>query len=141
MKKNRIFILLALTVAAAILVVVLGDRPAQRPDDAGALLLPALADVVNEVDAIDIVAPGGQVSVSLRRDKQRWRVGQRDGYEADFARVLQFLRDLAEVRMAEPRTANPDWYARIGVADIDADDASGRQINFPAQPTPGDDPS
>lgn len=133
MTKNRVLVLLVMTIAAVVLVVVLGDRPPQRAEGAGAALLPGLSDVVNEIDAIDIVAPGGQVSIALRRDDQRWRVDQRDGYEADFAQVLQFLRDLAEVRTADPRTANPDWYGRIGVADIDAGKATGRRIDFPGR--------
>ncbi len=135
MNKNRLLMLLGLTVLGVFLVAVLRDQPSERAEGAGQALLPNLAAVVNDLDAIDIVAPGGQTSVTLRRDDERWRVRERDDFEADFAQVLEFLRDLAEARTVDPRTSNPDWYDRIGVSDPDAGDATGRRIDFPG----GDD--
>ena len=77
------------TLVAVVLVAVLG-RPDGPADDAvPETLLPALAGSVNDVEALDIVAPGGRVTVSLRRDDERWRVAQKDGYEAEFAQVLE----------------------------------------------------
>jgi len=135
MNRNRFLMLVAVTLAAAVLVIVL-DRPGDSdPGSVPATLLPGLEDAVNEIDAIDIVAPGGQTTVSLRRDDERWRVTQKDGYEADFAEVLAFLRTLADVGAAEPKTTNPDWYSHLGVQDVTAQDATGRRIDFPGRET------
>lgn len=133
MNKNRFLILVAITLAAAVLVFVL-DRPADSGSrELPGTLLPGLEDAVNELGAVDIVAPGGDIAVSLRRDDDGWRVAQKDGYEADFAQVLDLLRTLAEVGVEEPKTDNPDWYSHLGVQDISRPDATGRRIDFPGR--------
>jgi len=133
MNRNRFLMLVAVTLAAAVLVIVLN-----RSDDSGrrempATLLPGLEGAVNELAALDIVAPGGETAVSLRRDDDRWRVAQKDGYEADFAQVLDLLRTLADAGVAEPKTSNPDWYSHLGVQDVSGPDATGRRIDFPGR--------
>ncbi|HMB39069.1 MAG TPA: DUF4340 domain-containing protein [Wenzhouxiangellaceae bacterium] len=133
MNRNRFLILVAVTLAAAVLVFVLDRSGDSGPRELPATLLPGLEGAVNELAAIDVVAPGGQIAVSLRRDEERWRVTQKDGYEADFAEVLAFLRTLADVGAAEPKTTNPDWYSHLGVQDVSQPDATGRRIDFPGR--------
>lgn len=133
MNRNRFLMLVAITVAAVVLVILL-----DRPDDSGSqdlpeTLVPGLESAVNELAAVDVVAPGGQIAVSLRRDEERWRVSEKDGYEADFAQVLDLLRTLADAGVAEPKTDNPDWYSHLGVQDVSAPDATGRRIDFPGR--------
>jgi len=135
MNRNRFLMLVAVTLVAAVLVAVLGG-PRESGESTPEKLLPGLAAVVNELAAVDIVAPGGAVAVSLRRDDQRWRVSQRDGYEADFAQVLELLRTLAGAGIAESRTARPAWYGELGVQDLTEPDATGRRIDFPGREIP-----
>ncbi|MGK7296080.1 MAG: DUF4340 domain-containing protein [Candidatus Wenzhouxiangella sp. M2_3B_020] len=133
MNRNRFLLLVAVTLAAVVLVALLG-RPGGSTDDAvPETLLPALAGSVNDVEAVDIVAPGGRITVSLRRDEERWRVVQKDGYEAEFAQVLELLRTLAEVRIVEPKTSKPAWYPQLGVQDVTDPDATGRRLDFPGR--------
>ncbi len=136
MSRNRFLLLLGVTAVAAVLVVLIGRSPNGVDRDVPERLLPGLAEVVNELDALDIVAPGGEIGVSLRRDSERWRVVQRDGYEAEFAQVLELLRTLAEVGVAEPRTSKPAWYRELGVQDPSEADATGRRIDFPGRDIP-----
>jgi len=135
MNRNRLLILLAVTLLAILLVVLLGGDDNREPSLEGPLI-PGLAESVNDIEAVDIVAPGGEVAVSLRRDEARWRVAQKDGFEAAFDRVTELLRTLSQARLAAPRTANPDWYARLGVQDPGNPDASGRRIDFPQRDLP-----
>lgn len=137
-------IVLALAALFGLSLIWLLNQPV--PDDemaGGDLMLPALNASVNQIQAFDIVAPGGAVAVSLRRvgdvdqpDSMRWRVVQRDGYEADFARVFSLLRDLADVQQAEPRTANSEWHARLGLQEMGQSEASGRRLDFPLNEVP-----
>jgi len=136
MNRNRFLVLVAVTLVAVVLVALL-DRPeSSGSNDVPAELLPGLEEQVNELAAVDIVAPGGEIAVSLRRDDERWRVRQRDSYEADFAQVVEFLRTLAEVEVAEPRTSNPQWYSRLGVQSVSEPDATGRRVDFPGRDIP-----
>lgn len=131
MNRNRFLALVSATLAAVVLVVLL-DRPeSTRPEATPATLLSGLNEAVNDIAAIDIVAPGGATAVRLRRDRERWRVAEKDGYEADFAQVVSFLRTLAEAGVEAPKTDNPEWYSRLGVQALDAPDATGRRIDFP----------
>lgn len=132
MNRNRLIILAVVTLLLGGLVAVLNRGDERAEPASGQALLPGLAEVVNEIDAIDVVAPGGEV-IQLRRDATRWRLPQRDGYEADFARVLELLRSLRQAKIVAQKTANPDWYARLGVQDPGADDATGRRIDFPGR--------
>ena len=138
---------LALATLLGIGLIWLLDHPVS--DDAqqdSELVIPALSGQINQIEALDIIAPGGAAAVSLRRVGQvaeetgsstlRWRVVQRDGYEADFARVFDLLRDLAEVEKSEARTSNQEWYALLGVQDVGTPDASGRRLDFPLSELP-----
>jgi len=135
MNRNRFVLLIGLTVAALLAVVLLTREPVAPTAQTGALV-PGLDAAINQVDAIDIVAPGGAIAVSLRRDEARWRVTQKDGYEAEFNQVVELLRALAEAETVEPRTDNPDWYTRLGVQDLGAADATGRRVDFPGGDLP-----
>lgn len=131
--------ILMLGVATLIIMVAALLLTGQREDSStedGGLLVPGLREQVNEVDAIDLTAGDGEVIARLRRADGRWRVDNRDGYEADFRRVHDFLRELALARRAEPRTAQPEWFARLGLADIGSPDASGVLIEFPGTALP-----
>lgn len=113
-----------------------------RSDEAGAVagdqpLLPGLAERVNEIDALEIVAPGGDTVATLRRERERWRMREKYDYEADFARIHDLLRDLSRARRLEPRTENPEWYSRLGVAEVGAGEGSGMVVRFPAAELPG----
>ncbi len=99
-------------------------------------LVPGLHEVINEIDAIDVTAADGSALASLRRDRERWRVREKSDYEADFELVHDLLRDLATGRRVDERTANPDWYARLGVVDMGEEGASGVEIAFPGQELP-----
>lgn len=136
MNRNRFLMLVAVTLVAIVLVVVLDRSGDSGPGETPKTLLTGLAGAVNALDAIDVVAPGGEIAVSLRRDDERWRVAQKDGYEADFGQVLALLRSLAEAGVAEPKTNNPDWYAHLGVQDVGQGDATGRRIDFPGREIP-----
>ena len=135
MNRNLLIGLAAAVVVALGLVMLLAEDRGE-PVVGGGPLLPGLAEQVNAIDAVDVVAPGGATAVQLRRDDERWQVVERDGFEAEFRQVVGLLRTLAEAERAEPRTDNPAWYARLGVADIGAADATGRRIDFPGTELP-----
>lgn len=135
MNRSLVVLLATATLVAIGLVLWLGnERSSETP--AGGAVVPGLAEQVNTLAAIDVIAPGGATAVQLRRDESRWRVLERDGYEADFQQVVDLLRALAEAERVEPRTSNPDWYGRLGVADVGEPDASGRRLEFPGTDLP-----
>lgn len=133
MNRNTLVALLVVTVvvvaAAAWLA---GGRDDAADLSADGLLLPELAGRVNDLEAVDIHA-AGDTAVRLRRERERWRVAEYDGYEADFERVHDLLRALATAERGEARTADPADHALLGLADpgADAGEGTGVRIAFP----------
>lgn len=69
-----------------------------------------------QVKAIE-VQRGDQPLVRLERREQGWVVPAKADYPADQGVVNRLLKALAEARKVEPRTANPELYGRLGLAD------------------------
>lgn len=135
--SQRSIVLLGVVTLAVLLIALLwtGPRPVSDPEEA-ALLLPGLREQVNELTALDVTGADGERIAALRRGPDRWFVANRDEYEADFRRIHDLLRELAAARLAEPRTALPEWYPRLGLADIGTPEASGIQLEFPGTAFP-----
>ncbi len=111
-----------LAVVAAIVVLV-SERDGPDGLAAGTMLYPGLLERVNDIDFVEVTsAPDG--AVSARRHGGRWGVGQRFGYPADFETVGRMLRDLARLEVIEPRTSNPDLYAKLQVEDQESGTAA-----------------
>lgn len=120
------------TLVAVVLAFVLVDRsedPVVEGD--GSRLVPGLSERINDIGAIDILDREGEVAVQLRRDHDRWRVVEIHGYQADFSRIQDLLRDLAAARRFEARTADAERYPRLGVADPGSGEGSGVSLRFP----------
>lgn len=71
---------------------------------------------VAQVKAIE-VQRGDQPLVRLERREQGWVVPAKADYPADQGVVNKLLKALVEARKVEPRTANPELYGRLGLAD------------------------
>ncbi|GAD63114.1 DUF4340 domain-containing protein [Aquipseudomonas alcaligenes] len=71
---------------------------------------------VAQVKAIE-VQRGDQPLVRLERREQGWVIPAKADYPADQGVVNRLLKALAEARKVEPRTANPELYGRLGLAD------------------------
>ncbi len=136
MTARTIMALGVITLVTLTLALILTGRVEDAGPAASEQLIPGLRDAVNEIDAIDITAPDGSALVSLRRERERWRVVEKDGYEADFALVHDLLRDLSGGRRVDERTSNPQWYERLGVADPGHGPASGMEVSFPGTELP-----
>ncbi len=136
MTSRSLILLAVITLAAISAALIYTGTRGKNPGSESDLLVPDLRHVVNEIEAIDVRAAGDRLVARLRRDEDRWRVENRDGYEADFRRVHDLLRDLAEASRQEPKTKNPDWYPRLGVSDIDSMSARGVQVSFPDSDLP-----
>jgi hypothetical protein len=83
------------------------------------------------------VALDGTQVATLRRERERWRLREKHDYEADFERIHRLLRDLAGARREAARTANPEWYGRLGVSPVGEGDASRAAVRFPGTDFPG----
>jgi hypothetical protein len=87
-----------------------------------------LNDDLDDVSQVLITGAGGQQIVSLTRAADAWIVSEADGYVAERSTVNALLIALAEARIVEEKTANPELHSRLGVEDIDDADATGVEV-------------
>lgn len=127
MTRKSVQVLAAVVVGLLLLLVVVqrGDRFESLPADR--LLLPGFGEQANEVRRIDVRYPNDEGSVTIQRDDDRWGVGARGGYPADFSKLSRLMIELAEATIVDEMTANPDRYAAIGVDDP-LDGGSGTRV-------------
>jgi hypothetical protein len=138
--NSRNLIWLAGGLVVLVVLAVIGQRQTTSPSDVAQAddeLLPGLMDVLDEVASIEVVGAGGATIATLDRAEDGWTVRERDGYSADLTKVRHTLLSLAEARILEAKTANPELHDRLGVEDVVADDAGGLAVTLlgPDEPT------
>ncbi len=123
--KRGIIYLAAATVLALIAVAVFvpGERSAEV-STVNALLLPDLANRVNDVNRVDIITAGDNMVATLTKATDYWQLEQMDGYRADWPKLRALLLALSTAQVVEVKTDKPKYYARLGVEDIASDDAA-----------------
>lgn len=83
--------------------------------------------------AVRITIADAEGSVSLSRDgEDGWFLPDKDGFPADPAKVRSLIAGLADMRLAEAKTARPDRFPRLEVEDLDAPEAQSRKITVSA---------
>lgn len=93
---------------------------------------PAFPDLHARLDAVArITIADGENTATLERGADgAWGVSERAGYAAALARVRELVTRLADMRLAEPKTARPDRFARLGVANPAGPDADARRATL-----------
>ena len=107
--------------AAAIVAVVsavwmAADRQAETDNQTEISLVPDLLRSINDIDRVEVRSSDN--SVTLLKGDNGWTVNEKAGYRANMQTLRQRLIAIAESRVIEPKTANPDNYSRIGVDDV-----------------------
>ena len=82
---------------------------------AGALVFPGLASKLQNATAIEISNKGK--TLRIVRGKDVWGLADRGGYKVQQDKLREMLTGLTELRISEPRTADPTLYDRLGVDD------------------------
>ncbi len=126
MNKRTVLILAAAIAGLVLLMLVL-----RQDNDAtvfgGGTLLPDFESVANQVTNISISNSDAGENLEIRRDGSSWVVTERDNYPAQLSTIRQLIIALADARIVEEKTANPDNYPRLGVAEPGTD-GSGTKV-------------
>jgi len=124
MKTHHLLILL---VAAGVAVLAaLWARKLHEPEHeaaAGALLVPGLEAKLNDVTVVSVKGKNDQ-TVTLERGADTWTVREKSSYPADTGKVRKLLIGLAQAKVIEQKTSNPEHYSELGVVDPTAAAAS-----------------
>ena len=122
---NRTLMVLAGALVLFSALALLGQREQAPAERAETLFLPGLQAGLDDVERVELLGAGGAPVATLQRGAEQWSVAERDGYPADAQKIRHTLLSLAEARILEATTANPQWHDRLGVEAIDNADAGG----------------
>lgn len=117
MKRRNLLLLggaAAASVAAAILLT--PDRTEPPPSSATPLAFPGLAPRLANAARIEVTRHDGTLTIN-RAEADRWVLPARADHPVRPERVRELLVGLTELRLTEPRTANPEMLERLGVED------------------------
>jgi hypothetical protein len=131
MNRRSLIVLLGVLVALAALAAIgLKERAPSSSD--GVAILPGLTEALNDLERVSLVKAGGEAVATLERRGDDWVVTERSGYPAAVAKLRLGLRALADAKILETKTANPEFYDRLGVADVADADAGGVAVTLTA---------
>lgn len=127
MRRKSLLVLILLTVAVAIAAVV-AQRDTRPVAGAGEPLFPALLDNINDITTV--VGVGRGETFTLVRDGDLWVVSEKHRFRANQQNARQLILGTARLTRIEPKTSNPDLYARLGLDDIHAEGGNAVRYTF-----------
>ena len=117
MQKRSLMILsLAALLAAASAWWITGNQQPSSDIQNETALFPDLLKQINQVDRVEIQA--ANESVTLIKGEQGWTVQEKSGYPANMQNLRKQLIAFSEASILETKTANPENYSQLGVADV-----------------------
>ncbi len=128
MKGKTVTVLAVITVLVIIAAALfLRDQSGGIPGR-GELLFPELRARINDVKEISIQSKGDAVTVT--RQETYWAVQEKEGYRAAMDQVRKLLIGMAELTILEPKTRNPERYAKLDLQDVDAEDSTSTLVGL-----------
>ena len=106
----------------------ISEDKAPTTDLASRPLYPNLIDSLNDVQRVTVRSAEAE-SVLVRADDE-WQMENRDNFPARFADVKSAILQLADLEILEPKTANADNYAQLGVEGVEQEGSSSRLIEL-----------
>jgi len=126
MKLKTISLLAGITIVGILLAVFANREPSSSLPQSGQLLFPELMNVVNDLN--EVVIETKEQTMTLVRGEQTWGVKEKAGYRADVEKVKQAIVGLADLRIHEPKTQNPELYERLGLQDKDQEGSTSKMV-------------
>jgi len=126
MKSKTIALLAGITIVGILLAVFANREPSSSLPKSGQLVFPDLMNVVNDVN--EVVIETQEQTMTLVRGEQTWGVKEKAGYRADVEKVKQVIVGLADLRIHESKTQNPELYERLGLLDKDQEGSTSKTV-------------
>lgn len=88
-------------------------------------LIPDLIANMNSITKFTVKESGDVLLSSVSKSENGWVVDDRAGYEANVRVVRKVFNALAEAKLVEAKTSNPENYTKLGVEEVKKEDAQG----------------
>ena len=129
MTKNlRLAVLLVVLAVASAAVWMLNSGQQDREEEP---LFPELGiESLNAVNVMEILRHGSSPINVYLADDDTWRVAEHYDYPANTVKIRELLFSLQDAKKIEEKTSLPEYYAQLGVADLDAEEGSGKLMTL-----------
>lgn len=127
MTRKHVQVLVAIVVALILTVFFVETTDDPSSVSQGQPLLPVFSEQANEAQHVRITFADAD-PLEIRREAGNWVIADRDNYVADLGKLRQLIVGLAEARIIEDKTSNPDLYEKLGVDDPE-DNGSGAKVS------------
>jgi hypothetical protein len=128
--KLKSLALLVIAAAFGVAVYFFSVNKNQTSIEADTALIPNLIDELNSVTKFTVTEAGNSLLASVSKTQNGWVVDNRDGYEANVQEIRHLFTNLAEAKLAETKTSNPNNYTKLGVEDVSKEKAQGVLLNI-----------
>ena len=99
-------------------------------------LVPNLTQNMNSISKFTVHEAEGRLLSSISKSEKGWVVDNRAAYPANLKTVRQVFTALAEAKLVEAKTSNSDNYTKLGVEDVDKQDAQGVLVSIDGLSSP-----
>jgi len=123
MNRRQLTVLGALAAVLVVAAVLAGLMKRDSQPLARTRLFPELEQRLNDVTRVDVQLNATD-TLTIERNGAGWVVDERDRFPANVGQLRKVLLALARTEVVEKKTANPEYYKRLGVQDMK--DASGQ---------------
>ena len=128
MKPKTLLMLAGVTLIVILGAIIFGQEREDKPAQSGEFVFPDLMKMINDVGEMTIETKNE--TVTLVKKDNRWGVKEKGGYAAAFEKIKPVLIGMAELKIREPKTKNPDLYDKLGLQDQNAEDSSSTLITL-----------
>ena len=134
MKSKTIALLAGITLVGILLAVFANRETSTSLPQSGHLVFPDLMNVVNDVN--EVVIETKDQTTTLVRAEKTWGIKEKSGYRADVEKVKDMIVGLADLRIHEPKTKNPELYDRLGLQDKDQEGSTSKTVTVKTTDNP-----
>ena len=130
MNKSNLKVLGAAVIILFALLATLEFPGREQSATRGELLFPDLKPLLNEIGEVAVTRHGADGTLTIVRNADNWTVTERGGYVADIGKIREVLLAIAEARVLEQKTSDPERYQVLGIETPDAADSAGVAITL-----------
>lgn len=129
MNRNSLRILATISLALILILFAL-QLDDNESSTSGDLLLPQLKAQINDIGSVTLTRSGEDGATVIARRNDTWVIASRDDYPADIGKLRELLLALADAKIVERKTANPDFYDQLGLRDPAIEGSEGTRIEL-----------
>ena len=124
------FKILAIVSLALVLILFAMQLGNNESSTSGELLLPQLKSQINDIESLTVTRSGEDGATVIAKRDDTWVIASRDDYPADIGKLRALLLALADAKIVESKTANPDYYDQLGLRDPAIEGSKGTRIEL-----------